>query len=69
MKKAWIAEDKDKVLCLHFLKPHRLEAIWYSDYHSIQLEKNVLPDGVCPNWEDEEPIEIELEIKAINKDG
>lgn len=66
--KAWIARDKDGETFLHSSKPEREYEYWYSSSYCIPITKlpvTELPEGVNPQWEDEEPIEVELKIEKI----
>lgn len=58
--KAWITKDEDGLIHLHSNKPEKGRNSWYSSgwYHIIYE----LPEGVNPQWEDEEPIEVEFKI-------
>lgn len=68
--RAYVIRDQDKTLGLFFTKPkkyiHEEEGFW-SDLPStwMELDDRILPPNVNPQWEDSEPIEIEISIKRI----
>jgi hypothetical protein len=65
--KAWVAKDKDGMTFLYSKKPKKGDEDWNSSVYTY-YPINELPEGVNPQWEDKEPIEVELIIKAINKE-
>lgn len=65
--KVWIAKDKDGMIFLYSRKPKKGHEDWNSSvYNYYPIDK--LPEGINPQWEDDEPIEVELIIKAISKE-
>lgn len=71
----FLARDKDGTLFLYWGgKPHKEEdtGAWFCDSgHFIDVVNDslfTLSKDVNPKWEDTEPIEVELIIKAINKE-
>ena len=65
--KVWIAKDKDGMIFLYSRKPKKGIEDWNSSVYNYYPIKK-LPKGVNPQWEDKEPIKVELIIKAINKE-
>jgi hypothetical protein len=61
--KAWIARDRDDDISIHFNKPLKFNNFWFGDF--IYIPDNILPPDINPQWEDEEPIEIEIKIEKI----
>lgn len=77
--KAWIARNEDEccgkngLLGLFLSKPIKCEEEYGDGYHGIWVDKSGdygywiteqdLPEGCNPQWEDKEPIEVELTIK------
>ena len=67
--KAWIACDNDNSLYLYKGKPYKTDIYghkcWYSPYDDFfEILETDLPEGINPQWEDAEPIEVEIIIKA-----
>ena len=60
--KAWIARDANGNVYLYKRKPRKGIIQWGSETHFPITE---LPEGINPQWEDEEPIEVELKIEKI----
>ena len=64
--KAYIAKDKNGDIFLYMATPKKWENYWFSASSSLmRLYEEYLPEGVNPQWEDEEPIEVELKIEKI----
>ena len=64
--KAYIARDKDGTAYVYTRRPHKRQSTWVSSMLSSFLINNTdLPEGINPQWEDDEPIEVELTIKKI----
>ena len=62
MMKAWIARDKDGTVYLYSNKPQKELEFWCccsDNYFPI----TGVPEGANPQWDDDEPIEVELKIK------
>lgn len=61
MMKAWIARDKNGAIYLYSSKPTKGCEFWRccsDNYFPI----TGVPEDTNPQWEDEEPIEVELKI-------
>lgn len=64
--KVYIARDKDGIAYLFEGKPHKESGYWCAyDEQFVALCDSDLPEGVNPQWEDDEPIEVELTIKKV----
>lgn len=63
--KAWIARERSGSLCLFLQKPTKGNYCWGFDLRAILIEETDLPEGINPQWSDEEPIEVELKIERI----
>lgn len=70
----WITRDEDGRLFIHFKeKPYKIidrstkyVSYWEnSECKRISIQREDLPEGINPQWEDEEPIEVELTIERI----
>lgn len=61
---AWIAKDKDGMIFLYSTKPKKGHEDWNSSIYNY-YPINKLPEGVNPQWEDKEPIKVELKIEKI----
>ena len=66
MMKVYITRDRDGKLFIFSNKPKKYEGdgVW-SDDTSVPLARvidKILPDGVDPQWIDNEPTEINIEI-------
>ena len=66
--KAYIARDKDGSIWGFREKPFKndCDGEWLAVGGSIQLAQKELPEGINPQWEDENPIELELTITKVN---
>lgn len=71
MRRCWVVKHKDGEVEIFQNKPFKVPAggFWAdnSNYWSIYVPEGFLPIGVDPQWEDEEPMEIELTIKKVSK--
>jgi len=65
--KAWIAKDKNGQISAYNFKPIKIQDMWVCRWGvcSLPIKEKYLPEGVNPQWEDEEPIEVELKIEKI----
>lgn len=64
--KVYATRDRDGTLSLFKEKPKKGEREWLVwRICFIILDEGDLPEGVNPQWEDEEPIEVELKIEKI----
>ena len=67
--KAWIARDWSGVVYLYPLKPQKGKLRWESVAQAYQyIDDRLLPPDINPQWEDEEPIEVEITIKRVKPD-
>lgn len=65
--KAWITRDKDGALGIykHSEKPRKWKDWWVNGVYLFHhIKESDLPEDVDPQWEDEEPIEVELIIRS-----
>ena len=67
---AFIATDSDGEIWLYTEKPEKNEEMgyWFSsgkDYHTDFIE-DLFPH-LSPKWTDEEPIQIEINVKAVEE--
>lgn len=58
----FIARDKDGKVYIYKRKPRKGIIHWGSEIHFPITE---LPEGVNPQWEDKEPIKVNLKIEKI----
>lgn len=67
--KAWIARDKDGTLCAYKYsgKPRKWRDWWVNGISLFGIKESDLPPNINPQWEDEEPIEVEIKIERIWK--
>lgn len=65
--KAWITRDKDGTLGLykHSEKPSKWRDWWVNGLQLFHIEESDLPSNINPQWEDDEPIEVEIKIKKL----
>lgn len=64
--KAWVARNSDGSLYLFSdNKPTKGTFYWfnYGNFGSLTITEQDLPEGVNPQWSDDEPIEVELKIR------
>lgn len=59
--KLYIAKDEDGRIFLYSNKPQKAYEYWDALGYSFPITE--LPEGANPQWEDDEPIEVELKIK------
>lgn len=75
--KAWIARDEDRRIFIYFKdKPEKFidrsgkyVSYWENSEDMLLIQKEDLPEGINPQWSDEEPVEVELTInlkKGVN---
>ena len=60
---AWIARDKDGILCIYRHKPSKDKEVWVENPQDKGLDDmHVIPKDYFPEvkWEDEEPRELIL---------
>lgn len=66
--KVWIARDTCGTIWAYVRKPvkktYNQLGMWSATGGYIKIDESDLPEGVAPKWEDTEPIEVELIIKA-----
>lgn len=71
MRRCWVVKHKDREVEIFQNKPFKVpEGGFWADnpnYWSICVPEGFLPFGVDPQWEDEEPMEIEITIKKVSK--
>lgn len=69
--KRWVVRDKDGDLTLYRNKPVKYADIGYwNDRTSLWyafIPDGFLPFDINPQWEDEEPIEIEMTIRKVKE--
>lgn len=66
--KAWVAKDEDGNIFLYSNKPEKGYRKWF-DFgcdHEIPITK--LPEGINPQWSNEEPIEVNVNITKASDD-
>ena len=64
--KAYIARDWSGVVYLYPLKPQKGQFRWESVAQSYQfIDDRLLPPDINPQWEDDEPIKVELKIEKV----
>ena len=68
--RAYVVRDQDRTLGLFLTKPKKYgneDGGCWSDFPStwMEIDDRFLPPNVNPQWEDSEPIEIEISIKQI----
>lgn len=62
--KAWIARDEDGIIYLYSSKPRKGLEFWCSSSNNY-FPITELSKKANPQWEDEEPIEVELKIEKV----
>lgn len=64
--KAWIARNVDGEVLMHSRKPHKIKGlgVWGVEDADI-FPVYPLPEGINPQWEDDEPIKVEVTLKRI----
>ena len=64
----YIARDKDNGLYLYNHKPFKSNLFgrkcWDSDFDLFKIQETDLPDGINPQWEDEEPVKVCITISV-----
>lgn len=60
--KAYVARDEDGLLYVFDSKPIKRVKVWGGNVY-ILMNDSDLPEGINPQWEDDEPIEVELKIE------
>lgn len=72
MRRCWVVKDKYGEFEIHRSKPVKdVEAgCWWSKNNDwyFCIPEGFLPLGIYPQWEDEEPTEIEIAIKLAEKE-
>ena len=67
--KAWIAKDDNELIYLYNTKPHKNQSIgcWEctNGGSCFKIPKNDISHNIKLQWEDDEPIEVELKIEKI----
>lgn len=65
--KLWIARDKNGKIFAYNLKPIKISGTWVCQWgvYSLPIKEKYLPEGVNPQWEDTEPIEVEFKIEKV----
>lgn len=66
--KGYVARDKDGNAFLFKNKPYKDFIAWKedSDEFILFMDNNNLPSDINPQWEDEEPIEVEINITKVS---
>ena len=67
--KCWVARDKSGQVYLYLVKPTKEESYWKGDDEYLFMPFpgwGFFPSGINPQWEDAEPVELELELKLPN---
>ena len=65
--KAWLVREEDGKIYLYSKKPEKCYIGWETWYSSDTdpIEVKELPEGVNPQWEDTEPIEVVFKVKKV----
>lgn len=64
--KAWIVSDIDGEIFLYIRKPTKGFSVWApTAIDCKRIYNSDLPEGVNPQWSDDEPIEVELKIEKV----
>jgi len=68
--KGWIARDKSGEINLYLDKPVKAEyfPFWEADKTFMEILESDLPSDINPQWEDEEPIEVNVNITKASDD-
>ena len=68
--RAWVVRDKSGEIDLYLDQPVKAEyyPFWEADGTFMEILESDLPSGINPQWEDEEPTEIEITIKRVKQD-
>lgn len=66
--KWWYARDYYGDVYIYPTKPYKGQKIWIGERMSFfYVPDDKLPEGVNPQWKDEEPIEVEVTIRKVSK--
>ena len=70
MEKAWVARDRSGGINLYLDKPVKAEyyPFWDTDRTFIEILESDLPSDINPQWADEEPIEVNVNITKASDD-
>ena len=71
MRRCWVARDKAGDLTIFRNKPVKEKyGCWIDKKYDwfVFIPDGFLPFGIEPEWEDEEPTEIEITIKLAEKE-
>lgn len=60
---AYIARDSNNMVYLYKSKPEKTSVEWFATDNFFPITD--LPEGISPQWEDDEPIKVELKIEKI----
>lgn len=64
----WLTKDSSGAVYLSTKKPYKDKSIWWSAEMALVYEAD-LPAGCNPQWEDKEPIELEVvDIENVIKE-
>lgn len=65
--KAWVVKDMYGTLCLYLRwKPYKEYGFWKNcNDNYIVITDADIPEGINPQWSDNEPIEVELKIEMV----
>lgn len=70
--KGYVARDENGSLWFHFTKPHRendIEKTWWgSNDKSFEIYDFDFPEYADLNWEESEPVEVELTLRRVNEE-
>lgn len=60
----YITKDKYGTIYLFSQEPTKLDGVWSNEWgECIALHTSDLPEGIMPEWEDEEPIKVRFHFK------
>ena len=73
--RGFVARDKDDEVYLYTHKPYKSKLLgyWFLDYSKYPNGRRMLVDklyiltDINPQWEDTEPIEVEISINRVKK--
>jgi len=68
--RAWVTRHTNGMLSIHTQKPRKVRGTFFKEWRSpspIYINEEDLPEGVHPRYDDEEPTEVEIIIKAMEK--
>lgn len=68
--RGYVARDKAGYVFLYKNKPYKDSTKWRedSDEFILYMDSNDLPSDINPQWSDEEPIEVEINIAKASDD-